>query len=106
MPFYCGERSADICIVLGPKKSSMYSSEYASGCFEPAPLICLHLLRLATKDYSDRLLALPTKIVSGHFEGVLNMLDLRGNGARTVQQDDIESAWSISDVMARQILSR
>jgi len=36
MPFYCGERSADICIVLGPKKSSTYSSEYASGFFEPA----------------------------------------------------------------------
>jgi hypothetical protein len=64
MPFYCGEQSADICIVLGPKKSSTYSSEYASGFFEPAPLICPHFLRLATKDYSDRLLALPTKIVS------------------------------------------
>jgi hypothetical protein len=34
------------------------------------------------------------------------MLDLRGNGARTVQQDDIKSAWSICDVMASQILSR
>jgi hypothetical protein len=36
MPFYCGKRSADICIVLGPKKPSTYSSEYASGFFEPA----------------------------------------------------------------------
>jgi len=36
MPFYCGERSADICIVLGPKKSSPYSSEYVSGFFQPA----------------------------------------------------------------------
>ena len=35
MPFYCGKRSAGICIVLGPKKSSTYSSEYASGFFEP-----------------------------------------------------------------------
>ena len=35
MPFYCGKRSADICFVLGPKKSSTYSSEYASGFFEP-----------------------------------------------------------------------
>lgn len=106
MPFYCGERSADICIVLGPKKSSTYSSDYASGFFEPAPLICPHLLRLATKDYSDRLLALPTKIVSGNFEGILNMLDLRGDGARALQQDDIESAQPIFDVVTGQILSR
>ena len=106
MPFYCGERSADICIVLGPKKSSTYSSEYASGFFEPALLICPHLLRLATKDYSDRLLALPTKIVSGDFEGVLDMLDLRNSGIRALQQDDIESAEPIFDVVAGQILSR
>jgi hypothetical protein len=92
MPFYCGERSADSCIVLGQKKSSTYSSEYASGFFEPAPLICPHLLRLATKDYSDRLLALPAEIVSGHFEGVLNMLDLRTDRIRALQQNDIESA--------------
>ena len=26
LPFYCGERSAAICVVLGPKKSSMYSA--------------------------------------------------------------------------------
>ena len=36
MPFYCGKRSAGICVVLGPKTSSTYSSEYASGFFEPA----------------------------------------------------------------------
>jgi hypothetical protein len=36
MPFYCGERSAGVCVVLGRKKSSTYFSEYASGCFEPA----------------------------------------------------------------------
>ena len=36
MPFYYGKRSASICVVLGPKKSSMYSSEYAYGFFEPA----------------------------------------------------------------------
>jgi hypothetical protein len=30
---------------------------YASGFFEPAPRICRHLVSLATKDYSDRLLA-------------------------------------------------
>ena len=36
MPFYCDERSAGICVVLGSKKSSTYSSEYASGFFKPA----------------------------------------------------------------------
>ena len=36
MPFYCGKRSAGICVVLGPKKSSPYSSEHASCFFEPA----------------------------------------------------------------------
>jgi hypothetical protein len=36
MPFYCGKRSVGICVVLGPKKSSTYSSKYASGFFEPA----------------------------------------------------------------------
>jgi hypothetical protein len=25
MPFYCGKRSAGICVVLGPKRSSTYS---------------------------------------------------------------------------------
>ena len=37
----CGERAAKICVVLGPKKSSTYCSEYASGFLEPA---ALHLL--------------------------------------------------------------
>jgi hypothetical protein len=36
MPFYCGKRSASICVALGPKKSSPYSNEYASGFFAPA----------------------------------------------------------------------
>ncbi len=106
MPFYCGERSACICIVLGQKKSSTYCSEYTSGFFEPAPLICPRLLRLAKKDSSDRLLALPTKIVSRNFEGVLNMLDLRSDGIRALQQDDIESAEAIFDVVTGQVLSR
>jgi hypothetical protein len=56
MPFYCGKRSTGICVVLGPKKSSTYSSEYASGFLSLRPHICQQLLRLATKDYSDRLL--------------------------------------------------
>src|SRR6476620_6882204 len=53
MPFYCGKRSAGICVVLGPKKSSTYSLGkervlaclglagaigYACGFFEPAAL--------------------------------------------------------------------
>src|SRR5712692_9410477 len=36
LTFYCGERSATICVVLGPKKSSMYSSEHTSGFSGPA----------------------------------------------------------------------
>jgi hypothetical protein len=32
----CGERSATICVVLGLKKSSTYSREYASGFSRPA----------------------------------------------------------------------
>src|SRR5579884_592825 len=39
-PNFCamlfGKRSAGICIVLGPKKSSTYCNEYASGFFAPA----------------------------------------------------------------------
>jgi uncharacterized protein len=42
MPFYCGKRSADICVVLGPKKPSTSSASSS--------------LSLATKDYSDRFL--------------------------------------------------
>jgi hypothetical protein len=34
--FYCGERFVARCVVLGPKKSSMYSSEYTSGFSGPA----------------------------------------------------------------------
>lgn len=105
MPFYCGERSACICIVLGQKKSSTYCSEYASAFSNLRPRLCPHLLRLATKDYSGGL-ALPTKIVSGYFEGVLNMLDVRSDGIRALQQDDIESAEAIFDVVTGQVLSR
>jgi len=57
MPFYCVKRFAGICVVLGPKKFSTYSSEYASGFSSLRPRICQHLLCLATKDYSNRLLA-------------------------------------------------
>ena len=56
MPFYCGKRSAGICVVLGTKKSSTYPSEYASGFFEPVASHLPAFLCLATKDDSDRLL--------------------------------------------------
>jgi hypothetical protein len=36
LTFYCGERSATICVVLDSEKSSTYSSEYASCFSEPA----------------------------------------------------------------------
>src|SRR5688572_942064 len=80
MPFYCGKRSAGIWVVLGPRQSrpphhlggahkhgatysshrapSTYSSEYALRFLSRLrPRICQQLLLLATKDYSDRLLA-------------------------------------------------
>ena len=56
MLFDCGKRTAGICVVLGLKQSSTYPSEYASCFFEPEASTCPHLLYLATKDYSDRLL--------------------------------------------------
>ena len=51
----CGKRSASICVVLGSKKASTYSSEYASGFFEPcaAHLPAAPLPR--NEDYLDRL---------------------------------------------------
>ncbi len=73
MPFYCGKRSAGIRVVLGPKKSSTYSLgkervlarlgrvgvviSYACGFSHPGLASARHLFFLATKDYSDRLLA-------------------------------------------------
>jgi hypothetical protein len=106
MPFYCGERSTDICVVLGTKKSSTYSSEYASGFFEPA---ASHLPASPSPRHEGLLgqaPALPAEIVSGHFEGVLDMLDLRTDGICALQQDDIESALPIFDVVTSQVLRR
>jgi hypothetical protein len=57
MPYSCDKRSAGICVVLGPKTSAAYFSEYASGFSSLRPRICRHLPSLATKDDSDRLLA-------------------------------------------------
>src|SRR6185295_11104160 len=56
MPFYCGKRSAGICVVLGSKNPRRISANTPPGFSSLAPLICEHLLCLATKDYSDRLL--------------------------------------------------
>ena len=55
----CGERSATICVVLGPKESSMYCIPANTSPVFPdlLPRICQRLLPLATKNYSDRLLA-------------------------------------------------
>ena len=36
LTFYCGKRSATICVVLGLKTSSLYTSEYISGVSGPA----------------------------------------------------------------------
>jgi hypothetical protein len=48
--------------VLGPKKSSMYSSEYTSGFSAPAALHLAPLIRLVTKTMSDRLLQISKTI--------------------------------------------
>ena len=56
---YCGERSASICVVLGPRKPSTYSSEYASDFSSLRPRICQHLICLITKDDSGSLLTPP-----------------------------------------------
>src|SRR5919106_1721703 len=70
MPFYCGKRSAGICVVLSPKQSSTYSIGKErvlarlgrAGVVGTPPVfsslrsrICQHLFFLATKDDSDRL---------------------------------------------------
>ena len=63
MPFYCGKRSTGIGVVPGSMKSSTYCREYGIAENTPPfswnlrPRIYQQLLRLATKDYSDRLLA-------------------------------------------------
>ena len=82
MPFCCGKRSASICVVLGPKKSSTYSSEYASGVFEPA---ALHLpaaslprdegLLGQTPRLTDCIYSLGQRLAEGRHsaQGVLNL---------------------------------
>jgi hypothetical protein len=56
MPFHCGKRSAGICVVLGPKNPQRIPANTPPVFSSLRPRICTHLLRLATKDYSDRLL--------------------------------------------------
>ena len=56
--FYCGERSKAICVVLGSKKILNVFQRIRLRFFSILrPCICERLLCLATKDYSDRLLA-------------------------------------------------
>ena len=57
MPFYCGKRSAGICVVLGPKNPHRIPANTLAVFTSPQPRIGQPLLRLATKDDSDRLLA-------------------------------------------------
>jgi len=83
-PFYCGERSAIICLVLGPEKSTTYSSEYVSGFSGPSARNWLHLLRLVTRVMSDRLLEDRSRIVKpfameGLFDWVMQDVRLRAS---------------------------
>jgi hypothetical protein len=55
MPFCCGKRSADICIVLGPEKLlNVFQRMPPAGFSNQRPRICR---QLTTKDDSDRSLA-------------------------------------------------
>ena len=56
MPFCCGKRSAGICVVLGSKNPQRIPANTPPVFSSLRPRICRHLLFLATKDYSDRLL--------------------------------------------------
>ena len=56
MPFYCGKRSAGICVV-STQNIPLRIPVNTLPVFYPAVRICQRLLHLATKDYSDRLLA-------------------------------------------------
>ncbi len=57
MPFYSDKRSAGLCVVLGPKNSRRIAENTPPVSWDLRPCICQQLVRLATKDYSDRLLA-------------------------------------------------
>ncbi|MDZ4853904.1 MAG: hypothetical protein SGJ26_03420, partial [Nitrospirota bacterium] len=59
--FYYGERSATICVVLGPKKSSTYSSEYASGFSRPA---ASHLAAPPSSRHEGNVGQAPSKVES------------------------------------------
>jgi hypothetical protein len=57
MPFYCGKQSAGIWVVLGPKNPQRIPANTLPVFSSLRPRICQHLVSLATKDDSDRLLA-------------------------------------------------
>jgi hypothetical protein len=54
MPFYCGKTSASICVVLGAKKFSTYSSEYASDFFQACGLASVGISFPRNEGYSER----------------------------------------------------
>ena len=56
MPFYCGKRSAGVYVVLGQKNPQRIPANTPPVFLSLRPRICQQLLRLATEDYSDRLL--------------------------------------------------
>jgi len=56
MPFYCGKRSAGICIVPAPRNPRRIAENTPLVSRSLRPCICEQLVHLATKDYSDRLL--------------------------------------------------
>ena len=54
MPFYYGKRSAGICVVLRPKNPQRILLNTPPVFSALRPRIYQQLLRLTTKDYSDR----------------------------------------------------
>ena len=58
MPFYCGTRAASICIVLGPNNHQRTPVDTPPDFSSLRPSIYQQFLCLATKDDSDRFLAL------------------------------------------------
>ena len=56
MPFYCGKRSAGICVVLGSKNPQRIPANTLPVFSSLRPRICQRLVCLAMKDYSNRLL--------------------------------------------------
>ena len=80
MPFYSDKRSAGLCVVLGPKKSSTYCREYASGFLGPA---ALHLPTACSPRNEGLLGQAPSRLLKHAASGVL--ASLRGSTYRNVR---------------------